>query len=69
MTRKVAALLILLVLVFQALPAQVDRTTMPGPGPAPAVAFPAYEKHVTPNGIRVIIVRNTELPTTMRSTC
>jgi len=63
MTRKVAALLILLVLVFQALPAQVDRTTMPGPGPAPAVAFPAYEKHVTPNGIRVIIVRNTELPT------
>ena len=42
---------------------QLDRSKMPGPGPAPAIAFPTYTVDKTPNGIRVIVVRNTKLPT------
>jgi predicted Zn-dependent peptidase len=42
---------------------QLDRSKMPGPGPAPAIAFPDYTVDVTANGIRVIVVRNTKLPT------
>jgi zinc protease len=44
-------------------PAQLDRSKMPGPGPAPAIAFPSYTVDKTVNGIRVIVVRNTKLPT------
>jgi predicted Zn-dependent peptidase len=36
---------------------------MPGPGPAPEIAFPQYELHQTSNGIRVVIVENHKLPT------
>jgi len=53
----------LLVLIFALAPAQLDRSKVPGPGPAPAVAFPDYDLTKTTNGIRVIVVRNTELPT------
>ncbi|HEY6953153.1 MAG TPA: insulinase family protein [Bacteroidota bacterium] len=42
---------------------QLDRSKMPGPGPAPAIAFPDYTVEATANGIRVIVVRNTKLPT------
>ena len=53
----------LLVVIFALAPAQLDRSKVPGPGPAPAVAFPDYDLTKTTNGIRVIVVRNTELPT------
>lgn len=43
--------------------AQLDRSKMPGPAPAPAIAFPNYDVMTTQNGIRVIIVKNSELPT------
>jgi len=43
--------------------AQLDRSKIPGPGPAPAIAFPDYDILTPPNGIRVIIVKNSELPT------
>ena len=43
--------------------AQLDRSKMPGPGPAPAIAFPDYTVDVTKNGMRVIVVRNSKLPT------
>ena len=43
--------------------AQLDRSKIPGPGPAPAIAFPDYDVVTTANGIRVIIVKNSELPT------
>lgn len=43
--------------------AQLDRTKVPSPGPAPEASFPDYELVTTANGIRVIVVRNTELPT------
>jgi zinc protease len=42
---------------------RLDRSKIPPPGPAPAVAFPNYDVLTSSNGIRVIIVRNTELPT------
>lgn len=55
---------ILLAILFVApLSAQLDRSKIPPPGPAPAIAFPNYDLTTTHNGIRVIVVRNTELPT------
>jgi zinc protease len=46
-----------------AVQAQLDRSKIPPPGPAPAVSFPDYDLMTTSNGMRVIVVRNTELPT------
>jgi zinc protease len=46
-----------------AVQAQLDRSKIPTPGPAPAVSFPDYDLLTTSNGMRVIVVRNTELPT------
>ncbi len=44
--------------------AQLDRSKIPPPpGPAPEASFPNYELTTTANGIRVLVVRNTELPT------
>jgi len=43
--------------------AQLDRTKIPPPGPAPEASFPDYDLMTTANGIRVLVVRNTELPT------
>ncbi len=43
--------------------AQLDRSKIPTPGSAPAVSFPDYDLLTTSNGIRLIVVRNTELPT------
>jgi zinc protease len=43
--------------------AQLDRSKKPGPGPAPSVSFPVYSLDTTPNGIRLIVVENHELPT------
>ena len=42
--------------------AQLDRTKIPQAGPAPEVSFPDYDIVTTANGIRVLVVRNTELP-------
>ncbi len=53
----------LLCMTFTIVQAQLDRSKIPGPGPAPAIAFPDYDVLATPNGIRVIIVKNSELPT------
>ena len=50
-------------LTFSVAQAQLDRSKIPGPGPAPAIAFPDYDVITTPNGIRVIIVKNSDLPT------
>jgi zinc protease len=47
----------------QVAPAQLDRSKRPQPGPAPASAFPDVKVETTANGMRVIIVKNDELPT------
>ena len=46
-----------------AVQAQLDRSKIPPPGPAPAASFPDYDLLTTSNGMRVIVVRNAELPT------
>jgi len=58
---------VLLIVTFAIAQAQLDRSKIPSPGPAPAVAFPDYDLVTTPNGIRVIIVKNSELPTVSMS--
>jgi predicted Zn-dependent peptidase len=42
--------------------AQIDRSKRPEPGPAPASAFPDVKVETTASGMRVIIVKNDELP-------
>ncbi len=63
MRTLVAMLLAVLMLVAGRADAQLDRSIVPGPGPAPATAFPEYDVITTANGMRVIIVPNHELPT------
>jgi len=63
MKKKLFAPVIMLLFMSSFAPAQIDRSKVPGPGPAPAVAFPNYDLITTANGIRVIIVKNDELPT------
>ncbi len=63
MKKFFAAVMMSACLIFSLAPAQLDRSKIPGPGPAPAVAFPDYAVDTTSNGIRVIVVQNSELPT------
>ena len=63
MKRILTGILVLGVLTGQTLLAQIDRNVVPGPGPAPTVAFPEYELLTTTNGMRVIILADAKLPT------
>ncbi|EMR01358.1 insulinase family protein [Cesiribacter andamanensis] len=42
--------------------AQVDRSKLPAPGPAPEIKLGTYETFELKNGLKVIVVRNTKLP-------
>jgi zinc protease len=42
--------------------AQVDRSKLPEPGPAPEIRLGTYETFELKNGLKVIVVRNTKLP-------
>jgi zinc protease len=63
MKRTICGILMLLLAGALTLPAQLDRTKVPPPGPAPAAAFPDYDLMTLPNGMRLIVVKNDELPT------
>jgi zinc protease len=63
MKRTMVGIISLLFAGALSLPAQLDRSKVPPPGPAPAAAFPDYDLLTLSNGIRLIIVKNTELPT------
>jgi len=63
MKKNLYAAITLLLFISTIVPGQIDRSKVPGPGPAPAIAFPDYDLITTANGIRVIIVKNDELPT------
>ncbi len=57
----------ILVLIFSfiiSLPsiAQVDRSKMPQPGPAPEINLGKYESFTLPNGLKVFVVENHKLP-------
>jgi zinc protease len=43
--------------------AQLDRSKVPSPGPAPSVSFPDYDLVKMKNGMRIILVKDNELPT------
>lgn len=42
--------------------AQLDRTRIPQPGPAPEIRLADYEKFTLPNGLKVFVVENHRLP-------
>lgn len=54
-------LFLLLFLPFSAF-AQVDRSKAPMPGPAPQIELGHYESFALPNGLKVFVVENNELP-------
>ncbi len=45
------------------LPAAVDRSKKPGPGPAPAASFPDYAEKTLPNGLKVFVIEDDRKPT------
>ena len=42
--------------------AQIDRSQMPKPGPAPEIHLGKYESFTLPNGLKVFVVENHKLP-------
>lgn len=42
--------------------AQVDRTVLPGPGPAPEIKFGKAESFTLKNGLKVFVIQNSKLP-------
>jgi zinc protease len=42
--------------------AQLDRSVVPPPGPAPKIMLADYKSFELPNGLKVIIVENNKLP-------
>ncbi len=61
MKTKLVSIVALLAVSF-AVNAQIDRSKMPEPGPAPKVVLGAAEKFVLKNGLTVIMVENHKLP-------
>jgi zinc protease len=57
-------ILILVLAFIISLPsfAQVDRSKMPAPGPAPEIHLGKYESFKLPNGLKVFVVENHKLP-------
>ena len=61
MKTKILSFVALLAMSF-AVNAQIDRTQMPKPGPAPKIKLGKAEKFKLPNGLQVIMVENHKLP-------
>ena len=59
--KKSIILLVTFLMVFAA-QAQVDRTVMPKPGPAPEINLGEPERFNLNNGIKVLVVENHKLP-------
>jgi len=52
-----------LILIFPAiLSAQIDRSSAPGPGPAPEIKIGEYNSFKLKNGLRVFVVENHKIP-------
>lgn len=63
MKTKLLVTFTLLIIISQFTFAQLDRSKIPSPGPAPSVSFPDYDMVKLKNGMRVILVKDDELPT------
>ena len=59
---KLKNLIVLLFLATSFLYAQVDRSKMPEPGPAPKIELGKYESFQLDNGLKVIVVENHKVP-------
>lgn len=47
---------------LKAVPSGVDRKTMPAVGPAPQVSFPAVQRAVLPNGLKIMLAERHAVP-------
>lgn len=61
MKQRVIAFLLLMIFTLP-LVAQVDRSKMPEPGPAPEIQIGDYESFQLDNGLKVFVVENDKLP-------
>lgn len=61
MKTKIYSIITLLFLSLS-ISAQVDRSKMPEPGPAPKINIGTPEKFTLPNGLQVLVVENHKLP-------
>jgi predicted Zn-dependent peptidase len=59
---KNASLFIFAFLLFGVAVAQVDRSVLPEPGPAPSIAFEEPATFMLENGLKVFVVPNDKLP-------
>lgn len=59
--KKILSFIILAVSVFS-VTAQVDRSIKPEAGPAPKIEIGNAQKHVLPNGLKIILVEDHKLP-------
>jgi zinc protease len=59
---KRITLFILLIVYLIPLSAQIDRTSPPEPGPAPAIQIGDYQTFTLDNGMKVIVVENDKIP-------
>ena len=62
MTMKNTYILLLTLFSFIAVQAQVDRTVMPKPGPAPEINLGVPQSFNLNNGLKVLVVENHKLP-------
>ena len=60
---KYRSIQLLLILLLPAiLPAQIDRSKAPDPGPAPEIKVGTYKSFVLKNGLKVFVVENHKIP-------
>src|SRR5690554_1451904 len=60
--KKSPILLIISLFVSSLAVAQIDRTKLPEPGPAPEIKLGDVEDFTLPNGLKVFVVENNKLP-------
>jgi zinc protease len=60
--KKIFSSIIILSIAFANAFAQVDRSKMPEPGPAPKIEIGKYESFTLKNGLKVYVVENRKLP-------